>query len=52
MKIQVCLIMEEKGIGPRLQKGMTLAIEPMVVEGSPEILDNDKDRMDSCNFRW
>ena len=41
-----------KGVGPRLQKGMTLAIEPMVVEGSPEILDNDKDRMDSCNFRW
>lgn len=41
-----------KGVGPRLRKGMTLAIEPMVVEGSPEILDNDKDRMDSCNFRW
>jgi len=41
-----------KGIGPRLQKGMTLAVEPMVVEGSAEILDNDKDRMDSCNFRW
>ena len=41
-----------KGRGPRLQKGMTLAIEPMVVEGSPEILDNDKDRMDCCNFRW
>ena len=41
-----------KGIGPRLQKGMTLAVEPMVVEGSAEILDNDKDRMDCCNFRW
>ena len=41
-----------KGVGPRLRKGMTLAIEPMVVEGSPEILDNDKDRMDSCNFSW
>ena len=41
-----------KGVGPRLRKGMTLAIEPMGVEGSPEILDNDKERMDSCNFRW
>ena len=27
-----------KGIGPRLQKGMTLAVEPMVVEGSAESL--------------
>ena len=42
----------KKGVGPRLQKGMTLAVEPMVVEGSPEILDNDKDRMDCCDFRW
>ena len=41
-----------KGVGPRLRKGMTLAREPMVVEGSPEILDNDKDRMDCCDFRW
>ena len=25
------------GRGPRLESGMTLAIEPMVMEGSPEI---------------
>ena len=31
------------GKGPRLKKGMTLAIEPMVVEGSRDILDDDPD---------
>lgn len=31
------------GTGVRLKKGMTLAIEPMVVSGSDRILDNDPD---------
>ena len=31
------------GTGPRIKKGMTLAIEPMVVSGSSNILDNDPD---------
>lgn len=31
------------GTGPRIKKGMTLAIEPMVVSGSNRILDNDPD---------
>lgn len=29
------------GKGPRLQAGMTLAIEPMVVAGKPDILELD-----------
>lgn len=33
----------KKGVGPRLQKGMTLAIEPMVTEGKRFILDDDVD---------
>ena len=33
----------KKGTGPRIKKGMTLAIEPMVVQGSKRILDNDPD---------
>lgn len=32
-----------RGIGPRLQKGMTIAVEPMVVEGQRFILDDDPD---------
>lgn len=31
------------GTGPRIKKGMTLAIEPMVVAGSREIYDNHPD---------
>lgn len=31
----------KKGIGPRLVEGMTLAVEPMVVQGSYEILELD-----------
>lgn len=32
----------KKGVGPRLEAGMIIAIEPMVVQGNPEIeyLDN------------
>lgn len=32
-----------KGVGPRLQEGMVLAIEPMVTEGKRYIVDNDPD---------
>lgn len=31
------------GVGPRLEAGMTIAIEPMVVSGSKNIWDNDPD---------
>ena len=27
----------KKGTGPRLKKGMALAIEPMICEGSPDV---------------
>lgn len=33
----------KKGTGPRLVEGMTIAVEPMVVEGSRKILDCDPD---------
>jgi len=29
------------GRGPRIEKGMTLAIEPMVIAGNPEICELD-----------
>ena len=29
------------GTGPRIEKGMTLAIEPMVIAGKPDILELD-----------
>ena len=31
----------EKGRGPRLEEGMILAIEPMVVQGGPDIIELD-----------
>jgi len=40
-----------KNSGPRLQKGMTLAIEPMVMQGEDEI-DILRRWLDSCNCWW
>jgi len=36
----------EKGTGPKLLRGMVLAIEPMITEGSPEVV------LDTDGFTW
>lgn len=41
MKIQEYQTMEDLGKGPKIEAGMTLAIEPMVIAGKPDICELD-----------